>query len=82
MKVEVKKPNEIRTVKAKQMQIGQVGYIRSGCSHSGTLVLRGYQCLSGLDKPNSTWNFESGLAPCFDIELIPAGSIVSLTVEN
>jgi hypothetical protein len=80
MKVEVKKPTDVRIVKAKQMKIGQIGYVRSGCSHNGTLVLRGYECLSGLDKPNSTWDFAP--PPCFDIELIPAGSVVCLTVED
>jgi hypothetical protein len=83
MQVVVKPSIEARFVKAKDMEIGQIGYIRSKCSHNGTLVLRGYQSINGLNKPRNTWTFDSGLIPpSFNIELLPVGSVVELTVEE
>lgn len=68
-------------VKANQMKIGQCGYIYKveAGKVSDTLVLRHYGGLVCLSHPQIAWAADP---PGFDIELLPIGTEITLTVEE
>jgi len=75
-------------VKAWKMSIGDIGVIApaQGSQHFeyvGHTVLRTYCGIFSLTNPNFTWNFysEEASPTSFDIDLLPAGSTVTLLVE-
>jgi hypothetical protein len=74
-------------VKAWKMSIGDIGVIAPDqgsqlCEHVGHTVLRTYCGIFSLTNPNVTWSFYSEEeSPFFDIDLLPAGSTVTLLVE-
>jgi len=86
-KVEV---NTILRIKAYNAPEGSIGYIRSVhnsnpslSSYLGKLVLRTYRGLVDLKNPSTTWDVSQDIrgAGEFELELLPKGSTVTLTVE-
>jgi hypothetical protein len=83
MKVRIETPKT--RVKARDMQIGQVGKFIEGFS-KGDYVLRCWNGLVSLTKPQSTWTMRipgrPNEAPGPDslVELVPTGSKITLTV--
>lgn len=64
-------------------QDGRTHQPRVGSEHVGHTVLRTYCGIFSLTNPNFTWSFysEEASPTFFDIDLLPAGSTVTLLVE-
>jgi hypothetical protein len=82
MKVEVKNHNKPRVVKPKDMSYSQIGYIKDYQAYEGILVIRAYKSLFAIDKDGLRWDWmlSDSQVPTFDIELLPPGTVVTITV--
>lgn len=83
MKVEVKPIYEQRIVKPKDMLYSQIGYIKDYQAYNGILVIRAYKSLFAIDRDGLRWDWMlNDSPPTFDIELLPPGTTITITVEQ
>lgn len=83
MKVEVKPVYQPRIVKPHNMLYKQMGYIQEYQGYKGILVMRAYMSLFALDGSGLRWDWkDEHFAPSFDIELLPPGTVVTITVSQ
>ena len=83
MKVEVKPVYEQRIVKPKDMLYSQIGYIKNYQGYNGIVVMRAYMSLFAINNAGLHWDWiGKNEPPNFDIELLPPGTSIIITVEN
>jgi len=79
MKIQIE--DNLTLVKVTNMKPGQLGIIVNDASYGGTVVLRTSIALVDI-KNGSFWSNVPGIgAAPFDVQLLPKGSRVILTVE-
>lgn len=86
LNVKVTIPPKPAIIHIKDMQIGQVGYVRGDFSYDGVLLLRTYNGAVDLMNPRCTFGWggyklENESPPNFQIELLPPGSVITITLK-
>jgi hypothetical protein len=81
MKVEVSvsKPN---LIPARLMKVGDIGIVRTFASeYLGAVLLRTFNQFVDLKSPRSTWTVDYNNYPEVEVEILPPGTQVTLTIE-
>jgi hypothetical protein len=81
MKIEVNlsKPN---LIPARLMKVGDIGIVRTFASaYLSAVLLRTFNQFVDLKSPHSTWTVDCNSYPKFEVEILPPGTQVTLTIE-
>lgn len=77
----IESKSEVRLTKPKDMATGQIGVIRSGCSHVGEVVQRfdlsTKKCLTGIGT-NNVWDTIDHFPDDFLVEILPPGTLLKV----
>jgi hypothetical protein len=81
MKIEVNLSNP-NTVSARLMKVGDIGIVRTSASkYLGAVLLRTFNQFVDLKSPRSTWSVDYNSYPEVEVEILPPGTQVTLTIE-